>query len=1339
MTMELRCYVLLVILSSAVSFCKGTLIINCDFENEADPMCGFYNVYTDDADFKRSSGASSGPVDSSPRFDHTYGNDTGHFLDTDITTFSFDTPVARVISPAVLIQSGTTQLCLEYYVHMFGTALQSLHVYKKVSGVETSIYNDTGTLGDVWHHRQVEIDVSSSSGSSSIQVIFQVNISSGVRGDIALDDIQLSVAQCNLGLKETTQAPPPTTPVVPLDSYDCTFEDPNQRQCMPKPNSRNDFDWVFRQAFNTPNQGPIYDHTTSTSSGIYLYVPQDSNQSNGQEYGEFRTALLQQAFQVKCLQFFYYMRGNRVGNLNGYVVRDGDAAPIHIPFNKTGDQGGYWHRGLLDINPTYANYRIAFEASRNRDYDGCIAVDDLLLMEGKCPMEEVFCDFESLHICYFTQDRTDDMDWTVGNGNTPSYQTGPSYDHTYGNSSGNYMYIETSSPVRLGHVARLISPPVTETHGRAHCLIFWYHMYGQHIDALNVLQANASTPTQRKLIWTLSGNRGDKWRAAEVHVQSSLDFLIIFEAFRGTSYQGDIAIDDVHITSTEGCPGEAGLKNYSSITCDFEEIEICYYKQDSSDDFDWTWQNGASQGLTSTGPGEDHTTNSPLGFYMYIQEDYNDIPGGTARLMSPEAKVQPVPSCLEFWYHMFGRDIESLQVYMKKSSDTELPDDPVWSMTGNKGDYWHRATIDVPVTPYTFSFIFEATRGQTFRDNIAIDDVTFYEGDDCPPFTTSAPIPTTTPIPIASSLANCDFEDVNNTMCGYTQSIHDELDWSHGSGWPVGADNTLGTADGHYLYINTHSYYQRSGDRADLYSPLLMSSDIPQCLEFYYYLSGYRSDFLMVYLTGWGQTLAIDPLFSVFGDQGDKWNMAQVEIPPMNSNFQIVFEGMYSYYADVAIDDINITMGACPKTTAQPNLVDGSCDFESGLKACNYVHMRYYDFYWQEHSGATASKNTGPRVDHTTGTEEGKYMYIEASLPQRPADRARIITPVMYHTAGVAKCMLFYYHMNGANVGKINIYSYIESREILLMSLVGSSKDRWRPAGVDLTNMAQRFQIVFEGVVGYGVEGDMAIDDISIRLEPCMGFAKEASTNFEMPGDLNGFHQYWENDTYWLWFDQYNKDSTLPDELLAGDGSFMYIDGTFFQPKTWATMLTPIMAGHAIEHCLDYDYAIYKDAELMVSVWQKGGLTYDLTIKKYATAWTHERITLTKAQVGEDFMLFFTGKLGSEGTGYVAIDNLVVRENSCSELAEPGEPGAQASSGSVATATILGILLGVALAVIIIGVLYFVRRQRMMPKDIPAVRYTNETDTNENKEISLAKDLSIANPSYENATLQSHA
>ena len=46
------------------------------------------------------------------------------------------------------------------------------------------------------------------------------------------------------------------------------------------------------------------------------------------------------------------------------------------------------------------------------------------------------CDFEDPQICGYTQDRTDDFDWTRQSGRTSSASTEPFADHTYGTKQG---------------------------------------------------------------------------------------------------------------------------------------------------------------------------------------------------------------------------------------------------------------------------------------------------------------------------------------------------------------------------------------------------------------------------------------------------------------------------------------------------------------------------------------------------------------------------------------------------------------------------------------------------------------------------------------------------------------------------------------------------------------------------------------------------------------------------------------------------------------------------------------------------------------------------------------
>lgn len=54
----------------------------------------------------------------------------------------------------------------------------------------------------------------------------------------------------------------------------------------------------------------------------------------------------------------------------------------------------------------------------------------------------------------------------------------------YSSATGWYIYVETSLPRRVNDKARLISQNLAAT--TAYCLSFYYHMYGPHINNLNI-------------------------------------------------------------------------------------------------------------------------------------------------------------------------------------------------------------------------------------------------------------------------------------------------------------------------------------------------------------------------------------------------------------------------------------------------------------------------------------------------------------------------------------------------------------------------------------------------------------------------------------------------------------------------------------------------------------------------------------------------------------------------------------------------------------------------------------------------------------------------------------
>ncbi len=119
------------------------------------------------------------------------------------------------------------------------------------------------------------------------------------------------------------------------------------------------------------------------------------------------------------------------------------------------------------------------------------------------------------------------------------------------------------------------------------------------------------------------------------------------------------------------------------------------------------------------------------------------------------------------------------------------------------------------------------------------------------------------------------------------------------------------------------------------------------------------------------------------------------------------------FILDLAIDDISNTEGECPGSEI--------CTFEEDL--CGWLNGQnglVDDFDWIRNAGATSSFGTGPSVDHTYGTPEGMYLYIEASDAANKGDKAWLISE---HYEPGLHCLVFWYHLYGAGMGTLNVYS----------------------------------------------------------------------------------------------------------------------------------------------------------------------------------------------------------------------------------------------------------------------------------------------------------------------------
>jgi Zn-dependent metalloprotease len=162
----------------------------------------------------------------------------------------------------------------------------------------------------------------------------------------------------------------------------------------------------------------------------------------------------------------------------------------------------------------------------------------------------------------WSQGSGDDFDWAVQNGGTPSTGTGPSAAAagTY------YVYAETSNPNNPSKTTILNSPCFNLSGVNAPEATFQYQMTGTAVGnvKLEVRQDGASTWSQG---WTKAGDQGAAWISETVNLAAYAGDTIQlrFVATSGTSWSGDIAIDDFGLNGTVA-PDTEAPSNPTSLT-----------------------------------------------------------------------------------------------------------------------------------------------------------------------------------------------------------------------------------------------------------------------------------------------------------------------------------------------------------------------------------------------------------------------------------------------------------------------------------------------------------------------------------------------------------------------------------------------------------------------------------------------------------------------------------------------------------------------------------------------------------------------------------------------------
>lgn len=178
-------------------------------------------------------------------------------------------------------------------------------------------------------------------------------------------------------------------------------------------------------------------------------------------------------------------------------------------------------------------------------------------------------------------------------------------------------------------------------------------------------------------------------------------------------------------------------------SCNFEEPTLCGWVHHDDTDVEWRLQMGQTK-TSRTGPRHDHTFGAAgNGRYMYFETSSPTRTGHKAILLSPLYPRSYSRRCFDFWYHLLATgDVALLDVYVKPESRKIDELTPVFTVNENKGEKWINHTVLISYVSEPFQVAFVATRGASFRSDVAIDDVMLYTCPDHFP-TTSTSVPTT--------------------------------------------------------------------------------------------------------------------------------------------------------------------------------------------------------------------------------------------------------------------------------------------------------------------------------------------------------------------------------------------------------------------------------------------------------------------------------------------------------------------------------------------------------------------------------------------------------------------
>ncbi|XP_069790013.1 neuropilin-2-like isoform X2 [Narcine bancroftii] len=236
---------------------------------------------------------------------------------------------------------------------------------------------------------------------------------------------------------------------------------------------------------------------------------------------------------------------------------------------------------------------------------------------------------------------------------------------------------------------------------------------------------------------------------------------------------------------------------------------------------------------------------------------------------------------------------------------------------------------------------------------------------------------------------NCSFGDPQDSeLCGWSHDSSALAKWAVHSGDP-GPNHNHGADKWNYLHVDISKMLE--GQRARLLSPVVPPINSHRCMVFWYQMRGASVGTLRVLLRKRTDDVM---LWSLRGDQGDKWKEGKIILPGYNSDYQVIIEGIVGRGAggQMAIDDVaiasHVSLDQCIQPiSAFPGIHTSETPTAKEMISIDGEELHFepseeadYNIYRKDADASTMLPSNGMSVTPTSGRDKNWLYSLDPIL-----------------------------------------------------------------------------------------------------------------------------------------------------------------------------------------------------------------------------------------------------------------------------------------------------------------------------------------------------------------------